>query len=132
MLYLILQRYWIESNSQLWCTCVAAVCVVSNTAKILNWKQFTTGSAMNSPLPIVVSNTAKILNWKQFTTLSLTISPRHRLYLILQRYWIESNSQPGVQWTLPYPLLYLILQRYWIESNSQLFHWPYLHGTGCI
>ena len=64
-----MQRYKIESNSQL--------SVTSSTA----------GG--------VVNHNAKIQNWKQFTTTPTVINAPKMLLITMQRYKIESNSQPG-------------------------------------
>ena len=139
-----LQRYKIESNSQpLYVTCLPnASCVlhckdtklkaihnktlgwyclstvVFYTAKIQNWKQFTTTFVKHlgniscvlhckdtklkaihnatggwATLTTVVFYTAKIQNWKQFTTTLFVPHMFNMLCFTLQRYKIESNSQ---------------------------------------
>ena len=47
--------------------------VVFATAKILIWKQFTTGSSIRRRSTPVVFATAKILIWKQFTTVDAEV-----------------------------------------------------------
>ena len=144
MLCFTLQRYKIESNSQRvsliyigLSRCVSHCkdtklkaihnccslwplfyLVVFHTAKIQNWKQFTTVfseppqlsscvshckdtklKAIHNFVPhvfnifFVVFHTAKIQNWKQFTTKRCLNWKSHRLCFTLQRYKIESNSQ---------------------------------------
>ena len=89
------------------------------TAKIQNWKQFTTSDVVitsslgcvlhckdtklkaihnfdeiGEDVANVVFYTAKIQNWKQFTTELSTAMSSRMLCFTLQRYKIESNSQP--------------------------------------
>ena len=49
------------------------ISVVFHTAKIQNWKQFTTAAGELYAF-CVVFHTAKIQNWKQFTTYNLTLT----------------------------------------------------------
>ena len=92
------------------------------TAKIQNWKQFTTSDVVitsslgcvlhckdtklkaihnfdeiGEDVANVVFYTAKIQNWKQFTTELSTAMSSRMLCFTLQRYKIESNSQPVSQ-----------------------------------
>ena len=92
-LSLILQRYYFESNSQLlrcdyirqpschwYCkdTILKAIHNNNTTAPCIRW---------------VVTDIAKILFWKQFTTFIILPNSVLGLSLILQRYYFESNSQ---------------------------------------
>ena len=156
--------------------------VVFHTAKIQNWKQFTThwhkGRGANGcvshckdtklkaihnvpptvpPTVPVVFHTAKIQNWKQFTTHGFIIGILSVLCFTLQRYKIESNSQLPVilatsglvvfhtakiqnwkQFTTnltPARLtksLCFTLQRYKIESNSQQKLSGFQFLRGCV
>ena len=94
-----------------------------------------------------VAYPTKILFWKRITAICLRVDKPWWLLLILQRYYFESESQPGLQWDgvkrgccLSYKdtilkanhscahtvrfrrLLLLILQRYYFESESQPLH----------
>ena len=99
MLFLIPLNYKIESNSQQYLNQDVRYNAVSDTAKLQNWKQFTTfdyADSLSSMLFLIplnykiesnsqhayqrhqekkaVSDTAKLQNWKQFTTVMLSSS----------------------------------------------------------
>ena len=105
----------------------------------------------------VVFYTAKIQNWKQFTTLGLFVPTTKKLCFTLQRYKIESNSQPAFytnnfvvvvfytakiqNWkqfttvslhTSLVRMLCFTLQRYKIESNSQHRCGKDISFSGCV
>ena len=88
-----LQRYKIESNSQQPIkskpTPLGCVSHCKDTKLKAIHNKFNT-CTLNQ---IVVFHTAKIQNWKQFTTEIVGISISERLCFTLQRYKIESNSQ---------------------------------------
>ena len=119
VLFAISQRYYIESNSQRDVSMRESPITVCYLAKILHWKQFTTGqrialflahcllSRKDTTLKAIHNKTyfvewsqgtvcylAKILHWKQFTTLRRRERKPSLLFAISQRYYIESNSQP--------------------------------------
>ena len=118
MLYLICQRYKLESESQPIC--------------------------LSIPVFLAVFNMSKIQTWKRITTWTMFYCRLSWLYLICQRYKLESESQHTfLSWasccavfnmskiqtwkriTTPVglsclsPSLYLICQRYKLESESQ-------------
>ena len=119
LLYLICQRYKLESESQPVLYLSQWNFAVFNMSKIQTWKRITTKmSICTTTLPLylicqryklesesqlpagwrltvfAVFNMSKIQTWKRITTWL----PRHRtlrrLYLICQRYKLESESQP--------------------------------------
>ena len=93
MLCFTLQRYKIESNSQLlWIGYVKQVCCVSH-CKDTKLKAIHNLSEAVKSAQKVVFHTAKIQNWKQFTTTLQKTSHHVVLCFTLQRYKIESNSQ---------------------------------------
>ena len=88
-----LQRYKIESNSQrlLSIPFFANCCVLH--CKDTKLKAIHNISPDSRAATTVVFYTAKIQNWKQFTTMTKTVIITCRLCFTLQRYKIESNSQ---------------------------------------
>ena len=94
-----LQRYKIESNSQL-CTSFSdkALCCVLH-CKDTKLKAIHNTSELCQRKDGVVFYTAKIQNWKQFTTISAEDVAAAGLCFTLQRYKIESNSQQVSQKT---------------------------------
>ena len=92
-LSLILQRYYFESNSQLvWLTAwLLKSCHWYCKDTIL--KAIHNLPLQSGWIAIVVTDIAKILFWKQFTTANWNARKRDWLSLILQRYYFESNSQ---------------------------------------
>ena len=94
-----LQRYKIESNSQpcVQCTPCAIRCV--SHCKDTKLKAIHNKTIDLFLLPWVVFHTAKIQNWKQFTTIEGGITLIKKLCFTLQRYKIESNSQHYILWT---------------------------------
>ena len=105
--------------------CSTFCSIVFYPAKIQNWKQFTTinlniSYVLYCVLPCkdtklkaihndykyfdngfaIVFYPAKIQNWKQFTTLTPLCSNGLKLCFTLQRYKIESNSQPPLFYKL--------------------------------
>ena len=131
LLYLICQRYKLESESQPPNLCARLWSAVFNMSKIQTWKRITTPYAE----PFLVG----------------------LLYLICQRYKLESESQPvfpdirqvlavfnmskiqtwkrittvGGLWILVEEL-YLICQRYKLESESQRKPQDNINGRSCI
>ena len=94
-----LQRYKIESNSQLpWSLSYTGRCCVSH-CKDTKLKAIHNMWQCHLMTRFVVFHTAKIQNWKQFTTLCDTFISFDLLCFTLQRYKIESNSQQiSVSW----------------------------------
>ena len=88
-----LQRYKIESNSQhyLGIPTNVASCVLH--CKDTKLKAIHNYSSRLADRPRVVFYTAKIQNWKQFTTQNYNTMMWRMLCFTLQRYKIESNSQ---------------------------------------
>ena len=117
-LYLICQRYKLESESQLTRCSRSSLIAVFNMSKIQTWKRITTpaiGSLFSLSLYLIcqryklesesqlvdtrwhclaaVFNMSKIQTWKRITTPWLIIIRSLLLYLICQRYKLESESQ---------------------------------------
>ena len=114
-----------------------------HTAKIQNWKQFTTDTVFGYNRACCVSHckdtklkaihnykvylhlncnvvfhTAKIQNWKQFTTQSEVIRRSEGLCFTLQRYKIESNSQLS----LPSPYYFLCCVSHCKDTKLKAIH----------
>ena len=93
MLCFTLQRYKIESNSQpISERYEETSCCVSH-CKDTKLKAIHNQSGTEKISALVVFHTAKIQNWKQFTTSQGSLVKRLLLCFTLQRYKIESNSQ---------------------------------------
>ena len=142
-LFAISQRYYIESNSQLWRWISAHKGAVCYLAKILHWKQFTTYQCIkHTPAGCLLSR--KDTTLKAIHNDMFKFTQNSMLFAISQRYYIESNSQQANSLFLSsfscllsrkdttlkaihnlwraggtYVLLFAISQRYYIESNSQ-------------
>ena len=124
-LYLICQRYKLESESQLTLSDTIARKAVFNMSKIQTWKRITTNLAffnyitklylicqryklesesqqriLFSIVSKAVFNMSKIQTWKRITTCRLQTKHRLSLYLICQRYKLESESQPPSRFLL--------------------------------
>ena len=120
LLYLICQRYKLESESQQDFIGFHISCAVFNMSKIQTWKRITTILCLYSfgeMLYLIcqryklesesqqsdhfvdkrnaVFNMSKIQTWKRITTFREVGDFGHRLYLICQRYKLESESQLG-------------------------------------
>ena len=181
-LYLICQRYKLESESQRSAGRKSTSTAVFNMSKIQTWKRITTMFLVasifvklylicqryklesesqhpfaNYSIKEAVFNMSKIQTWKRITTNIGKVQGIWRLYLICQRYKLESESQ-HIFATLPLfdavfnmskiqtwkritticarqPIrrwLYLICQRYKLESESQQAFWNGQGLHGCI
>ena len=94
MLCFTLQRYKIESNSQhVTMPSDDKICCVSH-CKDTKLKAIHNFVRYFYFFWLVVFHTAKIQNWKQFTTNLRKLKHLYQLCFTLQRYKIESNSQP--------------------------------------
>ena len=118
LLYLICQRYKLESESQLSARRSRPLSAVFNMSKIQTWKRITTDGISGfkisvlylicqryklesesqrwrpwSPATTAVFNMSKIQTWKRITTPALSLHRGGELYLICQRYKLESESQ---------------------------------------
>ena len=126
-LYLICQRYKLESESQLSVDFIILLLAVFNMSKIQTWKRITTYYILffkpfllylicqrykleseSQPIDFsrslrrAVFNMSKIQTWKRITTYQKTIYMATTLYLICQRYKLESESQPTAATRDPY------------------------------
>ena len=88
-----LQRYKIESNSQRFIMFTNLECCCVLHCKDTKLKAIHNTSPQEVTISLVVFYTAKIQNWKQFTTIIHLFIINQRLCFTLQRYKIESNSQ---------------------------------------
>ena len=118
VLYLICQRYKLESESQHGESVMTARAAVFNMSKIQTWKRITTPyhrQADGASLYLIcqryklesesqrtlaqfrtagaVFNMSKIQTWKRITTIDRDAVHDFVLYLICQRYKLESESQ---------------------------------------
>ena len=92
-LSLILQRYYFESNSQPFLNCAITLNCCHWYCKDTILKAIHNNEYAEVLKNNVVTDIAKILFWKQFTTCCLFTTWWFELSLILQRYYFESNSQ---------------------------------------
>ena len=156
-LFMPMQRYKFESNSQQvlkwwnsWWCCLCQ-CKDTNLKAIHN-----SGMSLANSLQVVYAN-AKIQIWKQFTTICKYITKADSLFMPMQRYKFESNSQPNIAqggsvqcclcqckdtnlkaihnniWLYSSLCwLFMPMQRYKFESNSQQVAPRLWWSVGCL